>query len=132
MANLTAKRDTKKMLSPYEMVLNYAKASGVTLFVGGMCGLNTSGEVIRGGGAAAGFNKLLGRVKKVTDTRVEAETGIFKWVNNGSNTVVVGDIGKLCYAVDDQTVSMLNTNVVAGRVIAVDSDGVWVLTEMSQ
>ena len=44
--------------------------------------------------------------------------------NDGTDTVVAGDVGGLCYLVDDQTVAnadATNTRSVAGRVWAIDS-----------
>lgn len=135
MANVTEPRNTRRMISPYDMLLNYPCNAGAVLYKGAMAALNTSGVVIRAGGAAAGATKVIGRIKSnlpsaLSTDRCEVETGIFKWGNNGANTVTAADRGKICYMVDDQTVSMLNTNMVAGRVIDVDTDGVWVLTEI--
>lgn len=57
-------------------------------------------------------------------------SGEFKFKNSTSGDLItVADIGKVCYAADNQTVAKTsNTNVraVAGRVTGVDSDGVWV------
>ncbi|MCO5083076.1 MAG: hypothetical protein M9955_15645 [Rhizobiaceae bacterium] len=62
--------------------------------------------------------------------KVTAERGCFKFANSTSTDAIAGsEIGKDCYLVDDQTVAKTNgssTRSVAGKVIDVDSDGVWV------
>lgn len=61
--------------------------------------------------------------------KVVATRGTFKFFNYGSDAVLVGDVGKDCYIYDDQTVAKTNgssARSVAGKVIRVDSDGVFV------
>ncbi len=62
--------------------------------------------------------------------KVTAKRGTFKFVNSGStDAITAAAIGKDCYIVDDQTVAKTDgtaTRSVAGKVIDVDSDGVWV------
>lgn len=53
----------------------------------------------------------------------------FKWNNSGTDPVTQASLGKVCYIVDDETVSATNgtaTQSAAGIVTAIDSDGVWV------
>lgn len=53
----------------------------------------------------------------------------FKWDNEASDLVTQASLGKPCYVVDNQTVAKTNggnTRSVAGTVVAVDVDGVWV------
>ena len=55
--------------------------------------------------------------------------GCFKFFNDGADPVAAADIGKDCYIVDDQTVaktSGTNTRSIAGKLMDVDADGVWV------
>ncbi|MDR1424189.1 MAG: hypothetical protein LBI92_06270 [Azoarcus sp.] len=56
--------------------------------------------------------------------------GIFQYANSASTDAIAqADAGADCYLVDDQTVaktSASNTRSRAGKVIAVDADGVWV------
>ncbi len=62
-------------------------------------------------------------------TKVPTERGTFKFFNLASDPVVAGDIQKDCYIVDDQTVaktSGTNTRSVAGKIIEVEADGVFV------
>lgn len=56
-----------------------------------------------------------------------ARRGVFRWVNGGSFTD--SDIGSLAYVSDDQTVTTAAAatyDIVAGIIVDVDSDGVWV------
>jgi hypothetical protein len=58
-----------------------------------------------------------------TDT-IEWDEGIFCWQNVGG--ITIASRGKTCFADDDQSVSLTNTNVTAGTIEDVDSFGVWV------
>ena len=62
--------------------------------------------------------------------KITAERGCFKVANSTStDAITAADVTKDCYLVDDQTVAKTNgssTRSVAGKVIDVDSDGVWV------
>jgi hypothetical protein len=53
----------------------------------------------------------------------------FRWANSGADPVTQASLLKPCYIVDNQTVaatSGTNTRSVAGVVVGVDADGVWV------
>ena len=138
MANATAFRDTDRKASPWDAKYGGLALAGQTLVAGCMCGLDaTAGTVRRGGGVIATFTgQMLGRLKAsfalrngitssalATDV-VEWEEGIFCWNNIGS--ITIASRGKLCFADDDQSVSLTNTNVTAGIIEDVDSQGVWV------
>lgn len=61
--------------------------------------------------------------------RATARRGCFKFFNHGADAVTEADLQKDCYIVDDQTVaktSGANTRSVAGKVIGVEPDGVFV------
>lgn len=61
--------------------------------------------------------------------KVLAKRGTYKFFNHGADAVVAGDVGKDCYIVDDQTVAKTSNSSarsIAGKVIAVESDGVFV------
>lgn len=52
-----------------------------------------------------------------------------KLFNHGADAILPGDVGKDCFIVDDQTVAKTNgtnTRSVAGKIIAVEADGVFV------
>jgi len=61
--------------------------------------------------------------------KVMARRGAIKLFNLPADAILPGDVGKDCYIVDDQTVartSGTNTRSVAGKIIDVESDGVFV------
>ncbi len=60
---------------------------------------------------------------------VEIRRGIFRFANTAADAVTRAEIGKSCYIVDDYSVAKTNgtnTRSIAGKVIDVDSNGVWV------
>lgn len=61
---------------------------------------------------------------------VEYERGIFRWNNSSAaDEITRADIGNNAYMVDDETVaktSGTNTRSIAGKIIDVDVQGVWV------
>lgn len=57
------------------------------------------------------------------------EAGTFKWVNDSNDAVAQAHVGGPCYIYDDQTVSSDSSGTsIAGTVVKLDSDGVWVQT----
>ncbi|MDM9647745.1 hypothetical protein [Rhizobium sp. S163] len=61
--------------------------------------------------------------------KVTTERGVFKVFNLPADPILAGDVGKDAYLVDDQTVAKTNggnTRSVAGKIINVDADGVFV------
>jgi hypothetical protein len=132
MANLTSQRtSTQRKVSPFDWRRGGLALAGQVIFKGGMVGIDSAAGTIRkGGGVIATFNgPMLGRARKtfnpaVATDVVEWEEGVFNWTNIGA--ITIASRGKLCYADDDQSVSLTNTNVVAGIIEDVDSFGVWV------
>lgn len=54
----------------------------------------------------------------------------FKWANDPADPVTQANVGRVCFIVDNQTVAAShgdNTRSQAGKVLAVESDGVWVI-----
>jgi hypothetical protein len=63
------------------------------------------------------------------DATVKVKRGCFKFANDTTDPVDQSHVLSDCYIVDDETVSSshaTNTRSVAGKVIAVEADGVWV------
>lgn len=64
------------------------------------------------------------------DATVRVRRGIFKFGNSSAGDLIAqADVGADCYIVDDQTVaktSASSTRSRAGKIIAVDTDGVWI------
>lgn len=70
------------------------------------------------------------------DLTVKIKRGIFKFGNSSAGDLIAqADVGADCYLVDDQTVAKTNgtsTRSRAGKIVAVDSDGVWVQIGLGQ
>ena len=64
------------------------------------------------------------------DVTVRVRRGVFAWGNSaGGGALANTDIGADAYIADDQTVTKTDTgSSKAGKVLGVDSDGVWVET----
>jgi hypothetical protein len=64
------------------------------------------------------------------DVRVQIRRGVFQFANSaGGDALTEGDVGQPCFAVDDQTVAKTvggGARAIAGEVVEVDADGVWV------
>ena len=132
-ANGYACRNTLRKLSAYDMKHGGLALAAQTLYQGTMVGLDAAAKTVRrGGGLIATFQGgMLGRMLSpsklpavVTDV-VEWEQGIFCWANIGA--ITLASKGAICYADDDQSVSLTNTNVIAGVIEDVTAEGVWVL-----
>lgn len=109
-------------------------AAAVKLLQGVLWARNGSGYITNASDATGlkvvgiGAEEVDNSAGSAGDLDCALETGIFKLVNDGSNPVTDAHIGLACFVVDNQTVASVagTYSVVAGRVIKVDSDGVWV------
>jgi hypothetical protein len=136
MTALTKYRDTKRMGDDvHPTILEIQVADNVHIFKGAIVGL--AGGYAAPAGAActkvAGIaesevdNTQLGHIAGGKTVRVRQ--GTFKVGNSAAaDALAIADVGSLCYAADDQTVAKTaGQNLpVAGTVIEVDPDGVWV------
>ena len=99
----------------------YPIRANVQIFKGAMVGLDSSGRAMPANTIANGCLRIVGRSSATYDNRtgsvlggaagavdVEVEFGIFQWANNDS--IAAADIGKACYAVDDQTVALSDSS----------------------
>lgn len=70
------------------------------------------------------------------DASARVKRGVFKFANSASADLIAqADVGADCYIVDDQTVAKTNgssTRSRAGKIVAVDADGVWVQIGLGQ
>lgn len=130
---MTAMSQARSLIE-IEGVHSEGPMKGATTILQGALVVMESGLAIPGK-TAAGLTVLGIAVATVQNTgadgakKVQTKRGTFKFFNLGADAVVVGDVGKDCYLVDDQTVAKTsNTNArsIAGKVIAVESDGVFV------
>jgi hypothetical protein len=102
-----------------------------TVFGGSLCVLASG--LLQPGSTATGLTAAGIAARTVTnsgaDGSVFAEViaGVGKFINSGGDLVVQADEGLNCYITDDQTVNHTSTGKsVAGKVVLVDTDGVWV------
>lgn len=108
-------------------------AAATTIRHGVMVGINQSGYLVEV--SADPTIRVLGRSEEYVDNSAGAagaltckvKRGIFGWTNSAT-TLAVADahVGRLAFAVDNQTVALRNptgTYPVAGRVYDVDADG---------
>ena len=112
-------------------------SAGVKCYAGGLAVIN--GGYVEPGTTATGlayvgmFETTVDNTDGVDgDKQVMVRRGkAFKWGNStGTDEITAADIMSDCYIVDDETVaktSGTSTRSVAGKVIGVESDGVWVL-----
>lgn len=119
-------------------VLTLAVLAAVHCFAGGLAVADANGYA-KPGVTATGLTAL-GRFEEEADNSdgangdltVRIRSGIFQWANSdGGDEITVASIGDACFIVDDQTVAKTDgtgTRSRAGVVVAVDAQGVWVLT----
>lgn len=131
MTALAADRNT-----PYQdgYDISVKVAAATTIYAGSIVMANASGYAIPG--ATATGLVCLGRAEAAVtnagsagdETLVVRRGKAFKFANDGGDAVVQADLGKTCYITDDQTVSHTSTGkTAAGKVLGIDTDGVWVL-----
>jgi hypothetical protein len=144
MTSLAASRNTKQMNAPDVDVCSlYCPLDVTKVFKGGLVGINAAGYLVP---ASAGSDKQLKIVGVVSGPdevydnsagaqgaiSVKVDRGCFQLLNSpGTDAITQADQGRIVYAVDDQTLARtpsLGARPPAGRVIQVDSDGVWVDT----
>lgn len=108
-------------------------AASTHIYQGSMVAVNLSGFLVPA--SADPTLRVIGRAEEEVDNNPGAagaktckvKRGIFGW-DNSSSTLAIADahIGRICYAVDDNTVALRNPlgeYPVAGRVYDVDADG---------
>lgn len=134
--------DTRQLLRRRFGERHFPVAAGVKVYAGAMIALDNTGyarparptatDVIVGvarysfdnTGGAAGAQSAQGD----TGLETEAEYAACMFNSGGADTIALTDIGKDCFAVDDQTVALTNTGgrPRAGKIHNVTSEGVWV------
>lgn len=111
-------------------------AANAVAFAGGIAVANATGYAAPG--STATTLTYLGRFEEAKNNTGGADGAksvlvrrgqAFKWKNSGADPVTQASLGKVCYIVDDETVAATNgtnTRSAAGKVVGIDSDGVWV------
>lgn len=109
-------------------------AASTRIFGGSLVMLNAAGFLVPGS-TATGLT-YAGRAEEFADNTSGAAGAVktpvrrnkaFKWTNDGS--IVQANLLKTAYVVDDGTVAATDgggTRSAAGRIVGIDSDGVWV------
>jgi hypothetical protein len=112
-------------------VLSVPMAPGAKVYAGALVVANATGFAEKGK-TATGLT-FLGRAEEAKDNTAGGESVMvrrklaFKWANEGS--VAQAHLMKTAYIVDDQTVAATDgagTRSPAGRIVGIESDGVWV------
>lgn len=115
---------------------DFGVAAGVKIFAGALVALNATGFATPG--AVATTLISIGRAEEQVDNTggadgavtVKIRKGVFRFLNSAAgDEIVATDIGADCFIVDDQTVAKTNgtaTRSVAGKVVDLDAQGVWV------
>lgn len=129
MAALTASRNTKKRIGN---VFGFPIKAATTVFQGGLAVLD-AGYAAPGRTAASliavGVFTENATAVAAGDASANVEAGVFKFANAAADPAAQADVGADCFIVDDQTVAKTNggaTRSRAGKIAAVDADGVWV------
>jgi hypothetical protein len=111
-------------------------AASTKIYAGGLTVANATGYAAPG--STATTLTYLGRAEETVDNTGGADGAknilvrrkkAFKWKNYGSDLVTQAELGKTCYIVDDEQVAKTDgtsTRSAAGKVVGIDSDGVWV------
>lgn len=132
MAALTTARNTPERVGD---VIGYPVKASVKSIQGGIAVLSAG---YAAPGATATGLIAIGRFEETVDNSsgsngdvsVLVKRGTFKFANSSAGDLIAqADVGADCYIVDDQTVaktSDTNARSVAGKIVAVDADGVWV------
>lgn len=111
-------------------------AAGVAVLAGTMAAINADGfgEMA----TTAADLSYFGRFEEAVDNTTGADGDktaqvrrkkVFLWDNEAADLVTQASLGQLCYMVDNQTVAATDgggTRSVAGVVLAIESEGVWV------
>jgi len=116
-------------------VLSIQVAGAVRIFAGSLVARDANGYARPGATATAMVG--IGRAESQADNSsgsdgdmsIAVRKGVFRFENDGADTVTRSDIGQDCYMVDDKSVASndgTGTRSVAGKVFDVDNDGVWV------
>lgn len=129
---LKADRNTPRREGDF---LTLLVAANKKIYAGALVVVDSDGYAAPGS-AATGL-KAAGRAESQADNTggeagavsVIVRRGVFKFENLATDAVELDDLLSNCYIVDDETVAATdgdNKRSVAGKVLGVDADGVWV------
>lgn len=116
--------------------IRQGSAAAVLIFAGALVMRDANGDITKGQVATTlvGAGRAEERVDNsggaAGDLTVKYRPGVFRFANSAAGDAITAtEIGKPCYAVDDQTVAKTDgtaTRSIAGFVEDVDNLGVWV------
>lgn len=133
MTALTADRNTPNREGE---LFSFPVATNIKIYGGSIVMLNATGYATKG--AVATGQIAAGRAEDLADNTggadgavsVSVRAGVFKFANSAAGDLItIAEVGDNCYIVDDQTVAKTDgtaTRSIAGKIVGVDSDGVWV------
>ena len=104
-------------------------AVGAAIFAGTLVARDAAGTAVPASDTAG--LRAIGRAEHdaAAGESIVAKRGVFQFANSAAHALTAASLGKLCYVEDDNTVASTSTNlVVAGRVMEIADDGVWVDT----
>jgi len=129
---LTADRNTPSMDGE---LIAVPVATATTIYAGSIVVANANGYAAPGSTATT-LQYPRGADETVADARANGAKTIlvrrkqaFKWGNYASDAIVQADLGKTAYIFDDAQVAKTSggsTRSIAGKIIQLDSDGVWI------
>jgi predicted RecA/RadA family phage recombinase len=130
MAALASPRNTKERVGD---VFDFPVKAATTCHQGGLAVLD-AGYAAPGRVAttliAVGLFQESATAVSAGDAVARVKRGVFKLANSTAGDLIAqANVGADCYIVDDQTVALTNggaTRSRAGKIAAVDADGVWV------
>ena len=132
-----SERNTSQMGTRHDIdVQSVPMATATTIEAGKMVCYNAAGYAVEG--AVSTTLKAIGRAEEsVTNSgangavQIRVRRGVFQWANSGTDAIDRTDLENDCFIEDDETVSSTDDTGArskAGKVIDVDSGGVWVQT----
>lgn len=117
-------------------VLVLPVAANTHIYAGTLVARNATGYAVPASDAAG--LRVVGRAEREVDNsggaagdvQVAVKRGVFLYANSAGEPVVASGIGGDCYVKDAATVSSVpgTNSVVAGKVVAIEDDRVWVDT----
>lgn len=135
MTALTQARDTQRRRGQQA---SFPLAANAVIYAGAMVAIGT-GTGYADAATTATTWAVVGSARESVDNTGGANgalqvpvdrEGWFRYANSAAaDAIALDDVGKVCYAVDDQTVALTDgggTRSAAGRIRDVDAQGVWI------
>jgi len=116
-------------------VVSLPVAAATIIYAGSLVAEDASGNVVPATDTAG--LRIKGRAEVTVDNTLGAagalslqvKRGVFKYANSATHALAAANVGKTCYVEAEDTVASTSTNkILAGRVVNIASDGVWVDT----